>query len=529
MPIGADLVRPGEFGPFDVVSDWAHAQYIDGFGERAVQACRAALLVVEPAGDVLTGRYLRYIEAVALQEMGRHREAVTAALDLVAMVEQGDDPCWRAKALALLAEASVGVGELKRALDALAEGAWLVRHAEPGSYGHVSASMAVALALRAMYLFEQAEELLTVPGRAGDPAVDIHILQESAFLQAFWAAALDFSGHRAEAAQHLVTCAQRAVRMRRVAQVLGSDEMAARAEVLEAFALSRLGSRQLAAAIVLSARDRFGQRSELLETQIVGLVLGQALAEQGRFAEAREFLDTALVEACQARRDVWAGVLLEAIAEVDVAEHGRHPAVGIWKRLGREALQRMWREREGRFAGLQDRLRLRELSEQAERMGQDVLVDPLTSLGNRRMLSQGVERAGSHLSVVFLDVDRFKQINDTFSHDVGDEVLLRIAAILRQQCRSDDVVVRYGGDEFVVLVSDGDGAEASERAGIVGERLLEAVRSACWDDVAQGLSVTVSVGVASVVPADLAIARADAALYAAKRAGRNRLVVASGG
>jgi diguanylate cyclase len=546
-----DLVRMGEFGPFDALAEWAHGQFVEGYSDRAVHSCRSALLVVEAAGDVQTSRYLRYIEGIALQEVGRYREAVTAALDLLDVLQDSDDECWRAKALALLAESSVGAGELKRALDALAEGTWLVSRARSGSYGHVSASMAVALALRAMSLFEQAEELLPGFARCDDPAVEIHILLESALLNALWGASLDLCGQPQEAQQHFVTCAERALRMRRTAQVIGSDEMAARADVLEAFALSRLGSLELAAAMVLSARERFRQRGELVETQMVRLVLGQALAEQRRFGEAREHLDAAVTEARRAGRDVWAGVVSQVLADVDVAEHGRHHAVAVWKRLAREALQALWREREGRFSALQNRLRLRELSEETERIGRDVLVDPLTSLGNRRMLTQGLGRAGAHMSVVFLDVDRFKEINDTFSHDVGDQVLLRIATILRQQCRADDVVIRYGGDEFVVLVAGGipldglgvdglgvdglgvdgvvhdgkgpDGADA-EGADVVAERLHAAVRAARWDDIAHGLTVTVSVGAAHVAPASTALARADAALYAAKRAGRDRVV-----
>ena len=118
-----------------------------------------------------------------------------------------------------------------------------------------------------------------------------------------------------------------------------------------------------------------------------------------------------------------------------------------------------------------------------------------------------------------MDVDQFKEVNDRYSHSVGDEVLRRIAVILRTHCRSGDVPVRYGGDEFLILVFGGP--DAAEE---VAARLHAAVRSAPWGQVAPGLVVTVSVGVGHTAPSRGAIATADAALYEAKRAGRDRVV-----
>ena len=152
-------------------------------------------------------------------------------------------------------------------------------------------------------------------------------------------------------------------------------------------------------------------------------------------------------------------------------------------------------------------------------MGQAALLDPLTGLGNRQMLVSAIERGGEELCAVFVDVDQFKQVIDRYSHAVGDEVLRRIAVILRTHCRTEDVPVRYGGDEFLILVSGGGAAALG-----VAERLHAAVRSAPWEEVAAGLEVTVSVGVGRPVPARGAIAAADTALYAAKRAGRDRVV-----
>ena len=518
-PMGTSLVMPGEFGPFDALADRAHQLYIDGFSERAVRACREGAFVSTGAGDHATSRFLRYIEGIALLEVGRHHEAVTVALDLLRDVEDCPDRMWRAKALALLAESSTQVGEVSRAMDALAEGAWLVANASPGRYSHLSASMAAALALRAVYLFEQADELLAGIRLGGDIDVDLLVVQERALLSAFWGTTLLVVGDAEAAGPQLVATATRALRMGRVASAAGNAEMAARAEVVEAYALSRIGYSELASARVKAASERFQFRDELVETHLARLVLGQAATTAGDYDEARRQLGAAWENAESASRDIWAAAAMEALADVEVAEHGPHPGVGLWKRLAREALRRVWVERDGRFTALQSWNQVRTLTAETDRMGQAALLDPLTGLGNRAMMASAVDTAGENLSAVFVDVDQFKQVNDLYSHAIGDEVLRRIAVILRAHCRSDDVLVRYGGDEFVILVFAG-AAAAQE----VADRFHGAVRSALWGLLAPGLEVTVSIGVGRPVPGHGAIAAADAALHAAKRAGRDCVV-----
>ena len=209
-PIGTTLVPVAEFGPFDALADRTHRFYMDGFSEQAVRACREGILVTTAAGDRSTTQFLRYIEGIALQEVGRHHEAVTVALDLLIDLVDEPDPMWRAKALALLAESSTKVNEVSRAMDALAEGTWLVANAKPGRSSHLSASMAVALALRAVYLFEQADELLSGIRLGGDNDVDLLVVQERSLLSAFWGTTLLLTGDVAAAGPQLVTSAGRA-------------------------------------------------------------------------------------------------------------------------------------------------------------------------------------------------------------------------------------------------------------------------------------------------------------------------------
>ena len=164
------------------------------------------------------------------------------------------------------------------------------------------------------------------------------------------------------------------------------------------------------------------------------------------------------------------------------------------------------------------------------RVAESALRDPLTGLLNRRFFDEAVEtahanarRAGTELSLIVLDLDRFSAVNNEYGHAVGDAVLRRVARAIRGATREGDVVVRYGGEEFVVIAPATDGDGAVEAA----ERIRRAV-AASGAELVDGrvVPLTVSAGVASLV--DEADGRglfraADSALLAAKRAGRDRV------
>lgn len=169
--------------------------------------------------------------------------------------------------------------------------------------------------------------------------------------------------------------------------------------------------------------------------------------------------------------------------------------------------------------------------ERADALRLDVERDPLTGLGNRRLLEsrmpallQGAERSGQTLTLALIDADRFKAINDRFGHAVGDQVLKQLAAMLKENTRASDLLLRYGGEEFLVLFPD----TVSDRAFEVCERLRERVEAFDWQALAPGLDVTLSIGLASTPPfaGDLLIAEADSAMYRAKHLGRNRVALA---
>ena len=178
--------------------------------------------------------------------------------------------------------------------------------------------------------------------------------------------------------------------------------------------------------------------------------------------------------------------------------------------------------------------RLACLGEQLEETRREGETDPLTRLANRRLLDVTISRALTIASVMerpvtlmMVDVDHFKAINDNHGHPAGDQVLCALAdALQRTFPRRSDLVARYGGEEFAVLLSDTIGPDSK----MLAERLLEAVRALRVEVEGKTITLTVSVGIAESLPNESLgelCRRADRALYAAKNSGRNRVVEAA--
>ncbi len=161
------------------------------------------------------------------------------------------------------------------------------------------------------------------------------------------------------------------------------------------------------------------------------------------------------------------------------------------------------------------------------------MFDPLTRVWNRRggteLLASALEEAmrfNHTLGICLADIDNFKQVNDQFGHQVGDQVLKRAAAAIVASVRPQDIVCRYGGEEFLVIVHDVD----EKGLTAIGERICMGIRRLAMSLEGKPLPATISVGAAlraydQAATADELIARADRALYASKRAGRDRVTL----
>jgi len=179
------------------------------------------------------------------------------------------------------------------------------------------------------------------------------------------------------------------------------------------------------------------------------------------------------------------------------------------------------------FVSMFSILAVRVIGVQQQRLEAMAVTDALTGLLNRALLDPTLEQAASRhqrtaerATLLAIDIDHFKNINDTFGHMVGDDVLVQVAALLKSRLRGSDVVFRTGGEEFAILLADTAGEPAHHvaqllRSAVAGENLID------------GHPVTMSVGVAELLKDDTPeswFARADRCLYEAKRTGRNRVV-----
>jgi diguanylate cyclase (GGDEF)-like protein len=275
----------------------------------------------------------------------------------------------------------------------------------------------------------------------------------------------------------------------------------------------------------LLGKDAFADPRDLpaMERQVLTLAAMRAHALLGSIATARSLDESAtrhvgtlfdtILEVARARERLW----LESLANGDV--------VPVLTRLTELLARLAWQGMDLITDTARQSLEHHVLRAESR-------TDALTGVGNRRALDEELRnmlRAGPlPLALVLVDVDGFKQVNDRFTHLVGDEVLRRVATALSQQLRLGDKILRYGGDEFVILLP----GTADQEAQHVADRMSRAIARLPWSDLAESLSIGITTGYASVwtlsgrrpeKDAEMLFRHADEALLAAKTArGRGR-------
>ncbi|ADB29699.1 diguanylate cyclase [Kribbella flavida DSM 17836] len=466
-----------------------------------------------------------YVRAVAAHHGTDADEALDAVDGCIRVARAIDEPGWEANALALRIVTLIRTGEGGDSVtDLVAAENALSRTRDPGlaSWAHTGLGYAYDL-LRLFELciphFEQAAATDTDPlGLPESPAINRLNLAESNLR---WAHEMERLGDPSydEQTRHRRSEARRwaaeAIEVIVRADLIGYWPMAGRMWL----AASNWDDDPAEAAVVLKdCRDQLAKLGDLELAAIAGAYLAKTYAALGRLEEA--------VEAAER-----SGTDLPLTSDPPVEALVRHTAVQIVADSGdagaaaglqyaRAITRGWWAERLRGLYAVRSALATHELSIRHDAEWRAAREDPLTGVANRRALDERMTAAldsGRSVAVIAIDVDNLKIVNDSHGHACGDEVLRRVAQVLTEQSRAEDLVVRAGGDEFVVVLDNPDDRGARELV----ERIKTAAdRVAASADEPWYAMLRLSIGYASStdgVPVTELLDLADARMYAEKR------------
>ncbi|MEV6599928.1 GGDEF domain-containing protein [Actinoplanes sp. NPDC051346] len=506
------------YGPYAEMALHVYDLEMRGHHTEALLAADRAEAILRILGDERSRRAARLGRMYALSFLGRTDEALRIGEELVA--EQGPVTGPRstdAKIVADTARMLIQAGRMDDGLHHLANAMVMLDVAPRKSVRYFSAMGSLCEAAKVADLFELAETAMLRGMEAFDSLDDL--FQSSSDVQYAellleWAMRLE-QVHRAEEAAVLV------------------DKSVALLSSWNARADSPLGAALLAVghAKVGRCAEALATVDELLlpmrrdgqdhEARLLHLAHGLALRSAGRLREARrEFLAADELSVRPAQRLIFQ-YELAVTAAMDCPGEATSTVLAALN----EHIRMLWQLRLDRRTMLQQAYRRVELEAARSTADRAAASDALTGLGNRRQFDRRMAATdGPGSTLLLIDVDRFKDINDSFSHGVGDRVLTEIAAVLRAHCRSDEDAVRFGGDEFALFLATGE-----HEGRKVAERIRQVIEARDWTAIAPGLHVTLSMGLATWRPGESGrdlYDRADGNLYTAKRAGRNCLAFA---
>ncbi|WP_088290118.1 diguanylate cyclase [Kineosporia sp. A_224] len=290
-----------------------------------------------------------------------------------------------------------------------------------------------------------------------------------------------------------------------------------------------LGTAERMVLLGFRRRQTLGEAQAVTPAELL-LTHAEVLLALGRVDEAAQRLDECTV-VCEERGLRAARVqTLELLARVHAARGDLAAAYATHRTFHEEYVAVRSHQQEAAARTRQALAETAEARAEARRFREQARTDPLTELPNRRfvdeelprLLAEAAHEPGCVLAAV-VDVDHFKQVNDGFSHDVGDEVLRRLGQRLAAAAVPHGFAARLGGEEFLVVLRCDEPGTGAARL----ERLRTDVQALPWQEVAAGLGVTVSIGAGLAGPADTQatlLRRADENLYRAKAQGRNRVV-----
>lgn len=486
---------------------------------------------------------LRYYAAVAHQALGDDQRAMAQASRAAQLAAERGALVWQSRALARQGQVHHDLGQVEDAVDLLTRAAELRREAEDTAgtadvltiLGTVYTSMP-HFAPQAAGVLTQARRLWLAAGDPDRASIALAHLART-FVESSRRLLLDNPRGAKAAARRALALALESVDE---ADAAGLSRTSVDARLTTAVAHQLAGDAASAADVLDAAEDmldRFPSTQQLLTLRRIRADL---LLSIGASAEAVLEARSAMTLLDELTRPAERMELLRVLADshedlgqISEAFTALRELHELTVRLGdaqasrRAALlgARMEIEQAERQAEA-ERRRSEALEERNAALAHQATHDGLTGLANRRALdAELAQRAAdcAPFTLALVDIDHFKRVNDTWSHQVGDAVLVRVADVLRRALRSGDRATRYGGEEFAVVLEGQPPVE-------VCERLRATVAALRWDDLMPGARLTVSIGVACRRPdepvAEL-LARADAALYRAKADGRDRVCPAA--
>ncbi|GAA3955877.1 GGDEF domain-containing protein [Actinoplanes auranticolor] len=498
------------YGPLHLLALQVHRMANEGRAHEAVTAADAFLMVAREVRDDRTARFLIQGKMYALLAMGRLVEGTALGEELL---RTAGSLLSEAKARCDLAQLHLLRGHYVDCMQHLARAGALLNAGPAGTDRHRSAMCSFAEAATAAEMYETAAMAYDQLCASDAPNRSTSFDLVHAVTLLYWGLRLSHVGRAEEARSRLRRSAE-------ITRLRLDTQPDVHTTAVHALALAKLGETTVAEKLAREAIMPLRGGGTYQYARMAHLALGISLRAHGFPHEARrEFIAARELSEHGSRPDERPIIRFElalTALEIEDCQSSRDLFETVEGQM-----RELWRLRLQRLAMLRQAGQREEAETARARAEREILLDPLTGLGNRRqfdLLIEDVDRvAGARpLTVLLIDLDHFKAVNDAYSHSAGDRALREVATILRAHCRTGDEAVRYAGDEFVVFLQ-GDGTTGRE----VAERIRTAVAAAT---ILPEVRLTVSVGVATWSPGmtgDALFRAADDRLYAAKWSGRN--------